>query len=226
MLFVPLLLNHFFLNNKTYPPKINELSDLLQKPASVVLEKIQHLLYLKTQGQYGNWSGGIKLDREVYEEFNADRERLEFVAKKILNEFKLHSQYYEDIIDNFNEAEAKEIERLRKEGWSAKYAGNVSPLLKRYSIKCHDRSPTVTAIAKLRADFRCEIEGCGYEPFIGSQSLLYIEIHHIVRLADDGEDSLENTACLCPAHHREIHFGENKDKLKMELKKLRSKNIS
>ena len=208
----------FRLNNNMYPPKVNDLSDLLQKPASVILEKIQHLLYLKTQGQYGNWSGGIKLDREVYEEFNADRERLEFVAMKILNEFKLHSQYYEDIINNFNETEAKEIERLKKEGWAVKDVGNVSPLLKKYSIKCYDRSPTVTAIAKLRADFRCEIKGCKYEPFIGIHNLPYIEVHHIERLADGGEDTLENTACLCPAHHREIHLAKNKDNLKTALK--------
>ena len=82
------------------------------------------------------------------------------------------------------------------------------------TVKQHDRIPTVSAIAKLRAGFKCEIHGCDYEPFIGIYNLPYVEVHHIKRLADDGEDTLKNVACLCPKHHREIHFGLNKERLK------------
>lgn len=82
------------------------------------------------------------------------------------------------------------------------------------TVKQHDRIPTVSAIAKLRAGFKCEIQGCDYEPFIGIYNLPYVEVHHIERLADGGKDTLENVACLCPKHHREIHFGLNKERLK------------
>ena len=35
----------------------------------------------------------------------------------------------------------------------------------------------------------------------------YSEVHHIEPLSEGGEDVLENVACLCPAHHREVHIG-------------------
>ena len=34
----------------------------------------------------------------------------------------------------------------------------------------------------------------------------YVEIHHIVPLTDDGEDTIDNMACLRPAHHCEVHL--------------------
>jgi len=35
----------------------------------------------------------------------------------------------------------------------------------------------------------------------------YLEVHHKVRLADGGEDSVENAIALCPNCHREAHYG-------------------
>jgi hypothetical protein len=211
------------LNDDNFLPIITEFAELLQKPELVVYEKIQHLLYLKTKGKYGKWSGGTKIDREIFEEFNDDAERLTFVAERIRYELKNPSLYFENLIDDFLEAEVKEIERLKKEGWSTDGVGNISPAVRHYNIKYHDRLPTITAIAKLRANFRCEIKGCKYEPFTGVYNLPYIEVHHIERLADGGQDTLENTVCLCPAHHREIHFGSNKNKLNYEVLEKRGK---
>ena len=209
----------------SYPPEkfnlekghlaiINELAGLLQRPPAMVFEKIQHLLYLNSGGRHGKWSGGTKVDREVFEEFNEDKERLSFVATKIKEDLLNHSSNYGDIFADFSEAEAKEIERLTKEGWTVAEIGNSAPSIQYRTIKQHDRIPTVSAIAKLRAGFKCEIHGCDYEPFIGIYNLPYVEVHHIKRLADDGEDTLKNVACLCPKHHREIHFGLNKERLK------------
>ena len=33
----------------------------------------------------------------------------------------------------------------------------------------------------------------------------YLEVHHIVWLAKEGHDSLENTVALCPNCHRKMH---------------------
>ncbi|MBI4242769.1 MAG: HNH endonuclease, partial [Planctomycetes bacterium] len=212
----------FHSENDTYPATITELAGLLQKPSAIIYEKIQHLLYLNSQGRYGKWSGGIKVDREVFEEFNEDRERLSFVATKIREEMLNNSVYYEDIFVSFDEAEAKEIERLKREGWTvAAEIGSVSPSIRYCTIKRHDRTPTVSAIAKLRAGFKCEVQECDYKPFIGIYNLPYVEVHHITRLAEGGEDTLKNTACLCPIHHREIHFGKTKEKLQDMLLKKR-----
>ena len=35
----------------------------------------------------------------------------------------------------------------------------------------------------------------------------YVEIHHIVPLTDDGEDTIDNMACPRPARHCEVHLG-------------------
>ena len=191
---------------------INEFAGLLQKPSAMVFEKIQHLLYLNSGGQYGKWSGGTKLDREVFEEFSEDKERLCFVATKIKEELLNTSSSYEDIFANFNQAEAKEIERLKKEGWTEE-VGNSMPSVQYRTIKQRDRIPTVSAVAKLRAGFKCEIQGCDYDPFIGLYNIPYMEVHHIERLADGGEDTLKNVACICPNHHRENHFGSNREEL-------------
>jgi predicted HNH restriction endonuclease len=214
----------FHLEKSDHLAIINELAGLLQKPPSMVSEKIQHLLYLNSSGQYGKWSGGTKVDREVFEEFSKDKERLGFVATKIKEELQKNLSNYEDIFTNFDQAEAKEIERLKKEGW-AEEVGNLAPSLQYRTIRQHERIPTVSAIAKLRADFKCEIQGCNYEPFIGLYDLPYVEVHHIKRLADGGEDTLKNVACLCPKHHREIHFGLNKEKLREILLRKRHEEI-
>jgi 5-methylcytosine-specific restriction protein A len=35
----------------------------------------------------------------------------------------------------------------------------------------------------------------------------YLEVHHRQRLADGGEDTVENAIALCPTCHREVHYG-------------------
>ncbi|WP_242657405.1 HNH endonuclease [Vibrio antiquarius] len=59
----------------------------------------------------------------------------------------------------------------------------------------------------LRADGVCE--RCKQQaPFSRSRDgTPYLEVHHIKRLADGGDDSVENAQALCPNCHRELHFG-------------------
>lgn len=35
----------------------------------------------------------------------------------------------------------------------------------------------------------------------------FLEVHHVVMLADGGEDTVDNATALCPNCHRELHFG-------------------
>lgn len=37
----------------------------------------------------------------------------------------------------------------------------------------------------------------------------FLEVHHINRLADDGPDTPENVAAICPNCHREAHYGSD-----------------
>lgn len=70
-----------------------------------------------------------------------------------------------------------------------------------------------------RANGRCEY--CGEQGFLMSDGKSrYVEAHHIIALADEGEDTVENVIALCPNHHREAHFGVNRITLEEELEKL------
>ncbi|NIF45512.1 HNH endonuclease [Burkholderia sp. Tr-862] len=69
------------------------------------------------------------------------------------------------------------------------------------------RSADVVAEVLLRANGTCE--RCKvFAPFLRKKDRTpYLEVHHKQRLADDGEDTVENAIALCPNCHRELHFG-------------------
>jgi 5-methylcytosine-specific restriction protein A len=73
--------------------------------------------------------------------------------------------------------------------------------------KVFDRNPYVIAIALKRAKGDCEL--CNKPaPFPRkSNNTPYLEVHHKIRLADGGDDSLDNVIAICPNCHREEHFG-------------------
>lgn len=74
-------------------------------------------------------------------------------------------------------------------------------------VRIFVRNQHVAAAVLLRANGTCE--GCGLPaPFIRkSNGLHYLEVHHKIRLADNGDDTVENAIALCPNCHRKAHFG-------------------
>jgi len=71
----------------------------------------------------------------------------------------------------------------------------------------YDRNPDVIAEVHEQASGYCQ--KCNKEaPFDrASNGKPYLEVHHKIRLADGGEDTMENTIALCPNCHRETHYG-------------------
>jgi hypothetical protein len=67
------------------------------------------------------------------------------------------------------------------------------------------RSPIVVAATLKRADGFCE--KCGDAAPFASRATgePYLEVHHIKRLADSGDDHPSNAIALCPNCHRELH---------------------
>jgi HNH endonuclease len=70
------------------------------------------------------------------------------------------------------------------------------------------RNPDVVAEVLLRANGACEV--CRKPaPFLRAKDgSPYLEVHHKVQLADNGEDTVENAIAACPNCHRRAHFGE------------------
>ncbi|CBL46584.1 probable endonuclease [gamma proteobacterium HdN1] len=71
----------------------------------------------------------------------------------------------------------------------------------------YERNPYVVVEVLNRAKGMCE--RCKSQaPFKRRKdNTPYLEVHHRVRLADGGEDTVENAVALCPNCHRLLHFG-------------------
>ena len=62
----------------------------------------------------------------------------------------------------------------------------------------------MAAYVKKAANGKCDL--CKADaPFRTKEGEQYLECHHIVRLADNGPDSIDNAVALCPNCHRKMH---------------------
>jgi predicted HNH restriction endonuclease len=86
----------------------------------------------------------------------------------------------------------------------------------------YDRDKYVVAFAKRRAGMQCEVPDCQHPLFHKPNGLPYVEVHHLMTLAEGGPDTVGNVVCLCPTHHREMHFGVNATRLTRLLEGIRA----
>ncbi|MCW1402857.1 HNH endonuclease [Novosphingobium sp. MW5] len=94
--------------------------------------------------------------------------------------------------------------------------GNTKPKRGSYSANFIVRDDRVRKSVLKRAQGRCE--HCGELGFKRPDGSHFVEAHHIISLAEQGPDTLDNVIALCPNHHREAHFGESWEQLESELK--------
>jgi len=78
------------------------------------------------------------------------------------------------------------------------------------TINVYFRDPYVIEAAKRRAKGKCEMPRCTYKAFITEKGKPYLEGHHVLPLAEDGNDAVNNVAALCPLCHSEQHHSKNK----------------
>lgn len=86
----------------------------------------------------------------------------------------------------------------------------------------YERNHKLVALAKGRAGYRCEVKGCTVELFVKPDGHRYVEVHHLITMAEGGPDTMENLVCVCANHHRELHYGENRNHLREQLQRLRA----
>lgn len=81
------------------------------------------------------------------------------------------------------------------------------------TVLYQDRDPQVVADALKLAKGVCQ--GCGADEKKlfkrASDGEVYLEVHHIVPLSEDGSDTLDNACALCPMCHRLLHYGKESD---------------
>jgi hypothetical protein len=125
------------------------------------------------------------------------------------------------------EAAASRLEGQELDNLLARYHASLAvrparPRASSSTTRVYERDPLVIAIARKRAGHRCEVPGCDHPQFMAGDGLPYCEVHHVIPLAEGGEDRIENVACLCPSHHREVHLGNQRSVLETQLKELRA----
>ncbi|MBN3545096.1 HNH endonuclease [Fictibacillus barbaricus] len=70
--------------------------------------------------------------------------------------------------------------------------------------KVYERNAYISELAKRRAKGICQL--CEQPaPFKDKKGNPYLENHHIIWLANGGEDTIKNTVALCPNCHRKMH---------------------
>lgn len=117
-----------------------------------------------------------------------------------LQDFSVIESEFSDEIDKA--ARDSSFERIRRLAKAKR-----KPRVVRAVITVFARNPDVVAEVLFRARGACG--RCRQKaPFIRhSDGSPYLEVHHKIRLADGGEDTLDNAIALCPNCHRELHFG-------------------
>ena len=110
-------------------------------------------------------------------------------------------------LDNFDTQVEKSIKSSQEE--RAKRLAKASPIPKKVSrtIIEFNRNPDVVAQTLLDARGICG--RCNKPaPFTRKKDgSPYLEVHHIIRLADGGADTSNNAIALCPNCHRKSHYG-------------------
>jgi hypothetical protein len=79
------------------------------------------------------------------------------------------------------------------------------------------RNPWVVAGALSRGGGKCEMPGCATQLFTRDDNRPFLEVHHVMPLAEGGDDTLVNAAALCPMCHRELHHGKLRHKKRKTL---------
>lgn len=95
-------------------------------------------------------------------------------------------------------------------------AGNCRPATDNAVVTQWQRDPNVKAWLLQHANGHCEC--CGQEaPFTGNDGLPFLEVHHVVHLADNGPDTVDNAVAICPNCHRALHYARNQADLLADL---------
>lgn len=110
------------------------------------------------------------------------------------------------------------VEKLKKSPPKSPPPGNQKPVSSQSSVTQFTRDPAVVSWVLAEAGGSCEC--CGNPaPFNREDGSPYLEVHHVLRLADGGEDTIKNAAALCPNCHRELHYGAEKRELAVNLRR-------
>ncbi|PZR13188.1 MAG: hypothetical protein DI536_12925 [Archangium gephyra] len=105
---------------------------------------------------------------------------------------------------------------VRREPTRSPPAGQTKPRRTTRSGVVTERCPLVKAHVLTRSEGRCE--ACAKDaPFHSDDGQPYLEVHHLVPLAEEGPDVVSNAVAVCPNCHRFLHHAKGRELATSEL---------
>lgn len=206
---------------------------LIGRAVSGVYNKVMNFRAIDPRETRAGMSGGGAIDRQVWAEF-FDSGLGDLRSNALEREFErlwgdsgaARSGADARARDKPIEEEADRLTAFSIDQLVAKYAAQArrtenKPNTRLATTRTFDRDPLVIAIAKVRANFCCEVPNCAHPQFRNTEGHPYCEVHHIQPLSEGGYDTIENAACVCPSHHREAHHGLAAPEIRESLSALR-----
>jgi 5-methylcytosine-specific restriction protein A len=121
-----------------------------------------------------------------------------------------------------------EVRKLRAHPAKRPPTGVELPTKATVSVTAFSRDAGVVAWVLSNARGICECCGAN-APFLRDDDLPFLEVHHLIRLADGGADTTANAVAVCPNCHRELHHGKRRkklvDRLRQSIPRLREAAI-
>ncbi len=121
---------------------------------------------------------------------------------KIITLEKIQTDFDRKIKLSVADSHHNRVSRLKK--------SSLKPKETEATVKVYCRNPDVVAEVLSRADGFCE--NCEEPaPFIRKKdNTPYLEVHHIIQLANGGNDTVKNAIAVCPNCHRSLHYGKKR----------------
>jgi 5-methylcytosine-specific restriction enzyme A len=149
-----------------------------------------------------SWIKGLKPAKNVGANVASDIER-------IIN--KLENQSAAPVVQF-----QTDVSKIRKKKKRSPPEGSRNPSKKQTTTTQYERDAEVVAWLLDLANGACEC--CGEEaPFQKEGGVPYLEVHHLKLLADGGADTITNAIAVCPNCHKELHYGEEKEAIRMKM---------
>jgi len=108
------------------------------------------------------------------------------------------------------------VRRLRAAPMEVRPVGQKLPAKVTRSAEHFQRDPWVKAWVLQNAKGKCGLCG-GDAPFVDDAGFPFLEVHHVIPLADGGDDVVSNAVALCPNCHRRCHHGADRREIKRRL---------
>ena len=204
--------------SKVAGSRVEQMAQQIGRAPTGLYNKLMNLRALDPRAPQKGLKGGSKLDEHTWNEFFSRPKNTVEIEKLHVEFQRLWGQgvrINQDAFENL-EIEERRLAELTVDQLLELYQKrpkNRQPKRRSQSTAVYDRDQMVVTIRKKIANYRCEVDGCTSPVFKNEEGQNFVEVHHLLPLAQGGEDVLENTASLCPTHHRFLHLGRGRENL-------------